>query len=312
MRMLSIGSMLAAVSAALGLAGGCSSSSGGGGGIPCSDAGTCEGNQVCEQGLCVTPPGTGGTGAGGAATGGVGGGTGGTGGGVPQGCSAACATAALAGCSAFSQSACEAECASDYAKVPTNCLGSYDSLLACAAAASWQCDGTGDAEPIGCDAEIGVLTDCLMNNTGGTGGTGGGGTGGTSGTGGTGGTGGGTVPDVTPLCVGLPETAPSGGSCYSSGVCNPVTNSGCTGEGEACDLSDNGFTCFGPPNETPCGGSCDNSTGPFCLPGHVCLGSGMTKCARYCCTDADCGSGSCIDLSAAFGQPMRICGSAAP
>lgn len=53
---------------------GCSSAGGGGGGIPCSDAGLCENNLICVQGLCVTPEGgagTGGAGTGGAGTGGA-------------------------------------------------------------------------------------------------------------------------------------------------------------------------------------------------------------------------------------------------
>ena len=66
---------------------GCSSAGGGGGGIPCSDAGLCENNLVCVQGVCVTPEGgagTGGAGTGGAGTGGASGsggvGAGGSGG----------------------------------------------------------------------------------------------------------------------------------------------------------------------------------------------------------------------------------------
>jgi hypothetical protein len=323
MRAYSIGSMVAAVSfAVLGLAGGCSSSGGGGGGTPCSDAGTCPGDLICNSaGMCVPPAGTGGTGATGTggssgeagSAGGTGGGFGGTGGGGPQGCSAACAKGAT-DCPMFSQSACETECAAEYGNAPTNCLGFYDGLLSCAATTSWECDGS-DAVPSGCDAQIQALTDCLFNNTGG-GGTGGtGGFGGTGG-GGSGGTGGGTLPNITPICAGLPTTPPSGGSCYAGvGSCNPGTNSECSGTpGSACDLGETGYQCYGPPNDVACGGACDGSSGPFCLPGFTCLGGGGSSCARYCCTDADCGgaTGSCTDLTALAGYTLKVCGTAAP
>jgi hypothetical protein len=88
--------------------------------------------------------------------------------------------------------------------------------------------------------------------------------------------------------------------------CNPVTNTGCTGANNACDYNtDNngnliGFVCF--PNMTysvaACG-TCDPTyaKGPYCDVGYTCqpLNEAGTigVCARYCCTDADCGSGKC-------------------
>jgi hypothetical protein len=74
-------------------------------------------------------------------------------------------------------------------------------------------------------------------------------------------------------------------------ACNPVTNAPCnTAAGEACDLSSNGYVCFPAPNDVVCGGTCDNGAGPYCEAGYTCAGGGGTTCARYCCTDADCGA----------------------
>jgi hypothetical protein len=48
------------------------------------------------------------------------------------------------------------------------------------------------------------------------------------------------------------------------------------------------------------------------MPGSTCIGGGGTQCARYCCTDADCGggAGTCLDLSSNFGTTVKVCGSA--
>jgi hypothetical protein len=102
-----------------------------------------------------------------------------------------------------------------------------------------------------------------------------------------GGTGGGVS---KPTCTGIPAAAPSGGSCYQGGACNPVTNAGCQGTG-SCDLSDQGFACFEAGTVDPCG-ACNAASGPFCSKGNTCLD---TTCAHYCCTDADCGCGKCTD-----------------
>ncbi|NUP10177.1 MAG: hypothetical protein HOW73_29355 [Polyangiaceae bacterium] len=74
--------------------------------------------------------------------------------------------------------------------------------------------------------------------------------------------------------------------------CNPVTGEPCDVEnGFACDLGADGYVCFGPPNDTPICDACDNANGPWCENGHTCLSDG--SCAKYCCDDADCGSGKC-------------------
>jgi hypothetical protein len=61
-----------------------------------------------------------------------------------------------------------------------------------------------------------------------------------------------------------------------------------------------GFVCYPPPNTATVCQTCDNSSanGPFCGPGTTCLNSSATAtvCAHYCCTDADCGSGTCTTM----------------
>lgn len=92
----------------------------------------------------------------------------------------------------------------------------------------------------------------------------------------------------------------SGGGTFVA-HCNPVTNEGCAA-GDACDASqDNTFVCFPPPNDVDLCGTCDNSAGPFCKGGFGC--TGMTGCAKYCCDDGDCGSGTCVK-DAGDGQPI--------
>lgn len=83
-------------------------------------------------------------------------------------------------------------------------------------------------------------------------------------------------------------------------ACDPLsTTATCKGAGSACDLDlgSGQFMCYDPPNDVPVGGSCDNGNGPFCAQGSTCTGG---KCARYCCTDADCnGQGTCTALGGA-------------
>jgi hypothetical protein len=69
---------------------------------------------------------------------------------------------------------------------------------------------------------------------------------------------------------------------------------GCnTANGESCDANNNnGFQCFTmPPNTEKLCGMCDSNNGPECLPGSTCTVGGT--CAKYCCNDGDCGSGTC-------------------
>jgi len=92
-----------------------------------------------------------------------------------------------------------------------------------------------------------------------------------------------------------PVDSPSQGACVTLGgnaSCNPVTNEGCPA-GYACDYSQSdNFICYEPPNDALLCGTCDPMKGPFCAPGHVCIGG---LCARYCCSDADCSPGAKCD-----------------
>jgi hypothetical protein len=115
----------------------------------------------------------------------------------------------------------------------------------------------------------------------------------------------------------------SGGSVGGPGIqCNPVTNAGCisTSQGGAggssglgaCDYTQdmntgviNGFVCFNPPNDAKLCDTCDAtfSGGPSCAGGTTCeptdQAGNTAQCARYCCTDADCGSGTCVTSNSA-------------
>ena len=74
--------------------------------------------------------------------------------------------------------------------------------------------------------------------------------------------------------------------------CNPVTNAPCdTAAGESCDFGSDGFVCYPAPNDAKLCEECDQSNGPYCAPGHTCLEDG--GCAKYCCDDGDCGTGTC-------------------
>jgi len=74
--------------------------------------------------------------------------------------------------------------------------------------------------------------------------------------------------------------------------CNPVTNEPCdTAAGEACDFSSSGFACYPAPNDQKLCEECDQMNGPYCAGGHTCLEDG--GCAKYCCDDGDCGTGTC-------------------
>lgn len=97
------------------------------------------------------------------------------------------------------------------------------------------------------------------------------------------------------VSVGGAGGAGTGGAGTGGGApvlsCNPVTNEPCdTQANEACDFNGNGgFECF-PGNSAglcePCG------DGMWCLGGLTCTNEDQ-KCAKFCCDDADCGSGTC-------------------
>lgn len=94
-----------------------------------------------------------------------------------------------------------------------------------------------------------------------------------------------------PASCDAPAMPPSNGTCLTLGgtiACNPMTNEGCDlAAGEACDFSPDGFTCY-PVSQNEICQPCGQNDG-FCAPGMVCAG----VCTRYCCDDADCGTGKC-------------------
>ena len=63
------------------------------------------------------------------------------------------------------------------------------------------------------------------------------------------------------------------------------------------------FVCFDPPNTEDLCAACNNMNGPFCLPGNTCANN---VCARYCCDDSECGSGTC-DKSFFGGVGLGVC-----
>ncbi|MEZ4301708.1 MAG: hypothetical protein R3B70_42630, partial [Polyangiaceae bacterium] len=87
--------------------------------------------------------------------------------------------------------------------------------------------------------------------------------------------------------------SPSAGSCVVVGganECNPVTNEGCdTAAGEACDVSADGFVCYPDGNTQSLCDECGVTGSDYCLGGMTCVG----KCAKFCCDDGDCGTGTC-------------------
>lgn len=124
-------------------------------------------------------------------------------------------------------------------------------------------------------------------------------------------------PDCAPCFTGDPACTQSGAAfdaivaCISSSCdvectppqapsCNPVTGDTCDlANGEACDLGSdaNGntsFTCFGAPNDAKLCAACDNQNGPYCEQGYHC--DTTNQCAKFCCTDADCGAGAVCDF----------------
>jgi hypothetical protein len=94
--------------------------------------------------------------------------------------------------------------------------------------------------------------------------------------------------------------------CAVKDTCNPVNRSGCPDK--ICDTSYPGiFDCY--ENSGTLGklcDPCDNVNSPYCGPGLHCHPASGT-CARYCCTDADCGTGRCeLDPTIVFGEPLPL------
>jgi hypothetical protein len=128
---------------------------------------------------------------------------------------------------------------------------------------------------------------------------------------------GGGGPTVDPICT-APTTAPSNGSCIAlmgdggAGTvsCNPITNAPCN-TGEACDLdTGGGYRCFAPPpaNTATLCQTCDITNGPACVGTMHCITAltNAAECARFCCTDPDCGSGHC-DKTTYNTTPVGVC-----
>jgi hypothetical protein len=222
--------------------------------------------------------GTGGTVLGGG-SGGVAGsagasGTGGSGGsGV---CDPYCQAVVAQGCASDSLAACQTYCSADLAEF-SRCATEYLAFLQCAMNGTWQCV-QGYAQSI-CQDEWYTFLDCTWS--------------------------------FTPNC-GVPQGAPSGGGCYAGHgeACNPLIND-CNG-GYVCAFSNNydgTYECFPGPNTKGLCDQCNYSQGPFCVAGLECLGQNYNQCARFCCTDADCGGapGSCIAVG--YYSGASFCGS---
>lgn len=95
-------------------------------------------------------------------------------------------------------------------------------------------------------------------------------------------------------------------SCPPKDKCNPVTHAGCANDGSSCDLTYPGFFyCYdGPAAPAKLCDPCDFHVEPFCGSGLRCHPASHT-CARYCCSDADCGTGRCeLDPILAFGAEI--------
>jgi hypothetical protein len=113
-----------------------------------------------------------------------------------------------------------------------------------------------------------------------------------------------------PVCSNVPEAPPSGGSCvtvYGIIACNPVTGEPCdTAAGQACDrVGTQSFACVPGDNTKALCEVCGASDG-YCENGMACTGvSGTTNqgsCAKFCCTDEDCGpDGICDTTTYSFG-----------
>jgi hypothetical protein len=99
----------------------------------------------------------------------------------------------------------------------------------------------------------------------------------------------------TELACDAPGVPQETGACVSIGgalQCNPVTNEGCSGAGAACDIAGFGFNfvCWESGNVNDVCEPCGANDSDFCMPGLTCV-AGI--CSKYCCSDADCGSGTC-------------------
>jgi len=104
------------------------------------------------------------------------------------------------------------------------------------------------------------------------------------------------------MCVGMLTSGAGGGGGGASEwapECNPVTNEPCdTAGGQACDVAGPiGFVCYDPPNDGLLCQECDQDT-IYCA-GTMTCDTEAGLCVKYCCSNADCGTGTCVP----FGIP---------
>ena len=106
------------------------------------------------------------------------------------------------------------------------------------------------------------------------------------------------------------SSSSTGGGMVTN-TCNPVTNAPCnTAAGEACDGGYQGgefqgFQCYPAPNDQKICEACNGGDGPWCS-GSMTCGAG-DKCARYCCSDADCGTGTCTKGAWPSSPDLGLC-----
>ncbi len=120
-----------------------------------------------------------------------------------------------------------------------------------------------------------------------------------------------------PECAGPPSQAPfqaivdcmntsCKAVCAVADQCNPVNGSGCSDA--ECDADYPGvYECaLNDGTLSKLCEACDNVNSPYCDVGLHCY-IGSSTCARFCCTDADCGTGRCeLDQTKAFGGPVPL------
>jgi len=114
------------------------------------------------------------------------------------------------------------------------------------------------------------------------------------------------------LSCDAPPEPQAKGACVSIGGpldCNPVTNEGCDGNGAACDINGFGFNfaCYPDGNVRALCEACGAPN--FCQAGLTCVNG---TCAKYCCLDADCGSGTCTTGVFGADPDLGVCAGDGP
>lgn len=113
------------------------------------------------------------------------------------------------------------------------------------------------------------------------------------------------VTDTLNTCL---KTSCSPG-CDAIDTCDPVLGTGCSQNGSCEPFVPGVFGCLVPLGTVVAKvcETCDLFVDPICGAGMHCYpgSSGTSRCARYCCDDADCGTGKCVvDQTVAFGGPL--------